>query len=610
MRRLLTDLPVEVLVDNVLPLVELSDIGSLAATSRALAAVSADDTFWKRKCDDDFNFTSSETARTSGWKVLYKGLFRPRIFVWGDRGSGRLGVIDAPRSMGGGVPYPIEVKIPGKRIVSLAAGGMSFHALDSKGLMYVWGTLNGEGTAFNLDGFSEDSKVARVPHQLILPNPIRTISCGRLHSLALDSKSQLLTFCNWGRPFRLVSPLVDCHAPETTPIQAESGWFFCSVLTQSGDVLVYWHASGTMGRVFSDKMSEMNNEGSTKAEVIGGHEIPCVIWEMRQDPFHLPPIPELPVLQRNGLTDDEQSEPTKLIKIAALDNNLIGLTNKGHVLKFYGLDNETVYTSGRWEYLPKFSDVKEIRNRVVFNSSSSPSVSGSESPHTMRITHITAHFTSFVAYSTGTNSIILMGTADTGPISDATILPALQNRSVINVLLGDYHFGALTSDGKLLTWGSYSNGALGFGDPRTLPAGAPGGYATEAELRQVQQQRFLREPPRVDEPTEVHFNHDGQSGKKFVFAATAAGWHTGALVLSLEPEKDELDTETRTMPGHFPEHDAEPIPPPSGIGIFDPGTIAAYPPIGGGFRGGRVYRIGYAGRGRGAHSEGGRGRGL
>ena len=79
----LTDLPVEVLIDNILPVVDLADLGSLAATNKSMAAICADDTFWKRKCLDDFNFHSGETARTSGWKVLYRGLFRPRIFVWG-----------------------------------------------------------------------------------------------------------------------------------------------------------------------------------------------------------------------------------------------------------------------------------------------------------------------------------------------------------------------------------------------------------------------------------------------------------------------------------------------------------------------------------------------
>ena len=79
----LADLPVEVPIDNVLPAVDLADLGSLAAASKFMSVICADDTFWKRKCLEDFNFSGGETARRSGWKLLYRGLFRPKIFVWG-----------------------------------------------------------------------------------------------------------------------------------------------------------------------------------------------------------------------------------------------------------------------------------------------------------------------------------------------------------------------------------------------------------------------------------------------------------------------------------------------------------------------------------------------
>lgn len=76
-------IPVEVFLDNLLPLAEVRDVLSLGSTNKFFAALSADETFWKRKCQTDFNFTSQETARQSGWKNLYRGLRNPRIFVWG-----------------------------------------------------------------------------------------------------------------------------------------------------------------------------------------------------------------------------------------------------------------------------------------------------------------------------------------------------------------------------------------------------------------------------------------------------------------------------------------------------------------------------------------------
>jgi SCF-associated factor 1 len=79
----LSDIPVEVLLDNVMPLLTPSDLFHLAQTSRFFALLCDDDTFWKRKLKHDFNFSGIGTARTSGWKFIYKGLRNPKLFVWG-----------------------------------------------------------------------------------------------------------------------------------------------------------------------------------------------------------------------------------------------------------------------------------------------------------------------------------------------------------------------------------------------------------------------------------------------------------------------------------------------------------------------------------------------
>lgn len=88
------------------------------------------------------------------------------------------------------------------------------------------------------------------------------------------------------------------------------------------------------------------------------------------------------------------------------------------------------------------------------------------------------------------------------------IVPELQDRGVTSVVVGDWHFGAVTADGKLFTWGAHGNGALGY--PTT--------------------QRT------VTVPTEVRFDYgEGrQQRERFCIAAAAAGWQTGALVVDLE----------------------------------------------------------------------------
>ena len=79
--------------------------------------------------------------------------------------------------------------------------------------------------------------------------------------------------------------------------------------------------------------------------------IPCHTWEIDMDPVRLPTLPDLPDLPATGLPDEERKKETKLIKIAACHNCLVGLTNKGHVLKLDGfLDEDSVRI---WHYVSK-----------------------------------------------------------------------------------------------------------------------------------------------------------------------------------------------------------------------------------------------------------------
>ncbi|KAL9933326.1 hypothetical protein V8E36_008044 [Tilletia maclaganii] len=148
----------------------------------------------------------------------------------------------------------------------------------------------------------------------------------------------------------------------------------------------------------------------------------------------------------------------------------------------------------------------------------------------IRISHISAHFRNFAVYSVGaisalrgsdavgaegTKSIVLLGDeastmypegnarrrppsraqAAAGPSTGVTdsattevegqeaddifgtgspplvqphIIPALQARSIIKVVHGDWHAGALDAQGRVVAWGNWSEGALGIWD--SLPS--------------------------------------------------------------------------------------------------------------------------------------------
>ena len=208
------------------------------------------------------------------------------------------------------------------------------------------------------------------------------------------------------------------------------------------------------------------------------------------------------------------------------------------------------------------------------------------------------------------------GNQQNRPPVEPIIIPELQYQSVISVVVGDYHYGALTSTGKLLTWGSFSNGALGLGDPLKIQPGQPGGFANNNDLEFSRNQYFLRvTPPEVRVPAEVNFNHlVAKPKQRFCFSVAAAGWHMGALVINVEPgqegeEEDVLKEEALDMPGSYtlPDTTNRHGAPARGDGTVN---IQPYPlapaleenyghtvPILG-HRGGMLpFRIGFAGRG-------------
>ena len=132
--------------------------------------------------------------------------------------------------------------------------------------------------------------------------------------------------------------------------------------------------------------------------------------------------------------------------------------------------------------------------------------------------------------------MVLMGERYVTPKTLPTIISGLQNRSVISVVSGNNHFGALTSSGKLLTWGGYSRGTLGLGDPSKLPTGSPGGYTKEERV----QPQDHGPPPRVTVPTEVRFDHELETNgrfRRYCFAAAASEWNTIALVVDLAEDE-------------------------------------------------------------------------
>lgn len=74
--------------------------------------------------------------------------------------------------------------------------------------------------------------------------------------------------------------------------------------------------------------------------------IPCAQWELHKDPYRLPELPRLPNLDETNAED----VGVYLVKIAALESHLIGLTNRGHVVKILVQTSDTARLEG-WAYV-------------------------------------------------------------------------------------------------------------------------------------------------------------------------------------------------------------------------------------------------------------------
>ena len=186
-----------------------------------------------------------------------------------------------------------------------------------------------------------------------------------MHSVAFDAKGQIWTFVSWGRPFRLVTPALDGSFPDSTPVQVECGWTFCVALMDSGDVYAWWPFDQEIVAPYEATMATMNEQGDKRAQATTDGKIPCATWDLIYNPVRLPSIdvrrlPELSDSQDEGSDQAPgiNSESVKLVKIAAADNTLIGLTNAGHVLKLDHLERPQSARTSQWEYV-SFCDITQ-----------------------------------------------------------------------------------------------------------------------------------------------------------------------------------------------------------------------------------------------------------
>ncbi|BEI79965.1 hypothetical protein CcaverHIS002_0104940 [Cutaneotrichosporon cavernicola] len=562
----LLDLPPEVLLQGVLPVLRLKDLLNISLVNKELHSLANDPTLWRSKMQADFSYSAANlglaaphseegrNARDASWfKRVYLGLTRPHVYLWGEATQSRLTALpdNGMNRYRWNVPRPYDVAraftlpnaaIPGERepigLVELQAGGWSFAARDAAGHVWVWGQL--EGMGFARGGWENRRHEVDKPARIPLPNSCTSIALGRSHLLVLDSDNLVWEMRAWGRAFRhtarsITAPTATgAGAPGRAPhiAQIAAGWEMSALLTAAGEIHVWFpfrndYAPATTPEEQMDGpvcIDGVNSAREFKWGTVGGEVMQAA------DPIPLRPevsstlSEEHDALWPRQYGEKARAEAQRVIKIACGRDFIVALRHNGEVWAARTSDG----TIGAWEYMQHFS---------------LPS-----------ITHISAQFTTFAAYSTPTGGavgkVLLQRLETVTPACGRELqpmdVPGLADLPVVQVTAGDWHWAALTSKGEMYTWGQNGQGQLGDGSENAR-----------------------------EEPTRVQFPPGEDGREAFVFSIAAAGMQTGALVLGYKPKK---------MPQPRPARPPEGLEMPRinfpGRGIF-----------------GLPFRIGYAGRG-------------
>ncbi|KAI8144748.1 regulator of chromosome condensation 1/beta-lactamase-inhibitor protein II [Fennellomyces sp. T-0311] len=467
------DLPTDILVDNILYNLDAQSLEQLSSAHPSLRPLANDELLWKHRVFTDYNLPHDSTFRHSGWKQLYSRLKNSAVYTWGENSDRRLGhpvpqtnimprsmdVYDLigqhgrrMRRMNQTYTTPTElVSLRGKGIVDILSGGWSFHALDRHGRVWCWGRMHGDMGARALG-----ARLVAEPAEVALPSgvSIQAISCGRSHAVALARDG---TVWHWDN--RWVVQQV--HVAKTI-VQVAANWGYSSLLTSQGELLRLEHPQIVQND--TDTLPDLHIDDA-------GLTLQSIEANAKENSIEFKPI-------ENG---------DKFVQIAGLEKCTLALTRYGRVFK---ISTENAFhlhgaSASLTTELVKFG-AKEKENNVR-NAKMYRFVSG--------------QFRNFAVYTADGQT--LLGHQDEGPEKDPEVLEQLQ-QDVCKVSFGDYHSGALTNQGRLLTWGGYSRGALGHGE-------APWSENKEAP-EAIQAFRNM-----------------------FVFAIGFGGWQSGALAIPRDP---------------------------------------------------------------------------
>jgi SCF-associated factor 1 len=615
----LLDLPVEILL-LIFPYLDANSFLSLTSSCKSLHRPEFlhEATFWSAIVRSTFRVPNQPVVQNDGqrWQKLYKRmLMQSRVMTWGDNQKACLGhSYSSPAGfrMRGG-PHRGHARAVRQKHISwpqkmqntenigvvsdLQCGGWSTSLLTSKGAIYTVGVMDGmqfnQPRAPGMQQAKMDPTPLRFPPGFAQPRErydvataIKQFSSGRGHVLGLSDSGRIWTWQNIDDAALHVRFL---HH-DTVEGEREHG------RGVTHKVVAGWNKSAALiegsGIVLWDPLKRENDETATEDAAL---------------------VLESAVVPKSGYRD------TKTGRNRSVEHEDLADT-VGEVLNFIVLEHVVLFNTTLGKIF--VSEIHWNENEQRMGEPFQLNLTSSSEPDEAFATDLQGSFRNFAVFTKSgavltchqdrlTNT--LQGFEQDSTQSLFTRIPALQHKSVISVAFGDYHFHALHSPGYITSYGNEPQacGALGLGghgdpegrlrgirysgmggDGRLVPHAYTEGRRIWFEEEKRQWVKFLTsggaDPEEAagrvrmaigspdlagqgevsewveqqgrdwEEKYGLQDQDEDGLGAYFALSVTAAGWHSGALVLVNEELAQKISTACE-IPDPAAEAEAAPV---------------------------------------------------
>lgn len=598
----LLDLPIDIIL-LLFPYLDALSFLRLTSTCKALHKpdFTNDAQYWSALVRTTFRVPNQPVVQHDGkrWQKLYKRLLtQSKIYTWGNNEKACLGhSYESPAALQAIGPPGLRrfnalrrrhISSPGEMqgtrdlgvVSDLQCGGWSTTLLNSKGALYTVGVI--DGLQFNQTRPPYTQRVFMEPTLLRYPSgfasplqrhepatAIKQFSAGRSHVLALSDSGRIWSWQNIEHAALHVKFLLH----ETKEDGRDSG-------------------KGAVRKVVAGW-----NKSAALVEGTG-----IVVWEPLQRGHDDNEIEDTALVMQSVVVPKTDYRRTSVkAGSAGADYDATLAESVGEILNFVVLEQVVLFNThlgktfaaqifwnnGDQRVAEPTNSVRRIAEPIELQ------LTNSEEDDTLFATDVQGSFRSFAVFTASgavltSNLDRLMDHLQNIPLQQPLFkrIPALQNKDVISIAFGDYHFHALHSSGYITSYGNEPQacGALGLGghgdpegrlrgiryqglggDGRLVPHAytegrrvwfeqekhtwikfltAGGAQPEEAaeRIRMALGQPDVRCQGEVSEWVEqqgrdwegkfgVKGEKDDGLGAYFALSVTAAGWHSGALVL-------------------------------------------------------------------------------